>query len=83
MTDAECERDPVVRRLVVATLRVFGILFFVRIFGRWIMSDSVDTWVIWLRDDWTSELIVCGFAALIAATAGVFGMENNRYVDRP
>lgn len=68
-------------RAIVMTLRWVSLLLIVRVFGKWLMADTVSAWLNWLRTDWAAELGISVLAAAVGTIWTVFGSTNG-YIDR-
>lgn len=73
---------PSLARLARLIVRMFLLLFVARIVVKWIASENIDAWLAWLTDDWLAELAICAFSAVLVSVPAIYGLANNRYVDR-
>ncbi len=81
MTNEE-DTAPNLARLARLIVRMFLLLFVARIVVKWIASENIDAWLAWLTDGWLTELAICAFSAVLVSVPAIYGLANNRYVDR-
>jgi len=76
------ESDSNLRRLARLICRTLGTMLAIHFIGKWILSKSNDAWLDWVRDDWLSVLLIDAIVAVLVSVPVIFGLSNNRYIDR-